>query len=40
MVFVGMEGKLPLYKHGQQAELEAIKNVVQTRLDGLLIMKI
>ncbi len=25
-----MEGKLPLYEHGHQAELHALENVVQT----------
>ncbi len=30
MVFVGMEGKLPLYEHGHQTELHALENVVQT----------
>jgi hypothetical protein len=34
MVFVGMEGKLPLYEHGHQAKLQALENVVQTPLDG------
>jgi hypothetical protein len=34
MVFVGMEGKLPLYEHVHQVELHALKNVVQTPLDG------
>jgi hypothetical protein len=34
MVFVGMEGKLPLYEHGHQVELQALENVVQTPLDG------
>jgi hypothetical protein len=30
MVFVGMEGNLPLYEHGHQAKLQALENVVQT----------
>jgi len=34
MVFVGMEGNLPLYEHGDQVELHALKNVIQTPLDG------
>jgi len=34
MVFVGMEGKLPLYEHGHQVEVQALENVVQTPLDG------
>jgi hypothetical protein len=34
MVFASMEGKLHLYEHGRQAELHALKNVVQTPLDG------
>jgi hypothetical protein len=34
MVFVGMEGKLSLYEHGHQVELQALENVVQTPLDG------
>jgi hypothetical protein len=34
MVFVGMEGKLPLYEHGPQVELHALKNVVQTPPNG------
>ncbi len=25
-----MEGQLPLYEHGYQAELQALENVVQT----------
>jgi hypothetical protein len=29
-----MEGRLPLYEHGHQAELQTLKNVVQTPLDG------
>jgi hypothetical protein len=29
-----MEGKLPLYEHGHQAELQTLKNVVQTPPDG------
>ncbi len=33
MVFAGMEGKLPLYEHGHQDELQALKNVVQTPPD-------
>ncbi len=41
MVFVGMEGKLfHLYEHGHQAKLQALENVVQTPLDGHLIMNI
>jgi hypothetical protein len=36
-----MEGKLlHLYEHDHQVELRALENVVQTPLDGLLIMKI
>jgi len=35
MVFASMEGKLHLYEHGHQIELHALKNVVQTPLDGL-----
>jgi hypothetical protein len=34
MIFAHMEGKLPLYEHGHQVELLALKNVVQTRPDG------
>jgi hypothetical protein len=34
MVFASMEGKLPLYKHGHEAELQTLENVVQTPLDG------
>jgi hypothetical protein len=30
MVFISMEGKLPLYEHGHQVELHAFKNVIQT----------
>ncbi len=32
--FIGMEGKLPLYEHGHQVELQALENVVQTPLNG------
>jgi hypothetical protein len=34
MVFVGMEGKSPLYEHGHQVELHAFENVVQTPPNG------
>jgi hypothetical protein len=34
MVFVGMEGNLPLYEHGNQVELHALKNVIQTPPNG------
>jgi hypothetical protein len=34
MVIGGMEGKLPLYEHGHQAELQTLENVIQTTLDG------
>jgi hypothetical protein len=34
MVFVGMEGKLPLYEHGHQTKVQALENVVQTPLDN------
>jgi hypothetical protein len=40
MVFVGIEGKLPLYEHGHQYELHALENVIQIAPMGLLIMKI
>jgi hypothetical protein len=29
-----MEGKLPLYEHPHQAELQALENVLQTPPDG------
>jgi len=29
-----MEGKLALYEHAHQAKLQALKNVVQTPLNG------
>jgi hypothetical protein len=34
MVFVGMEGKLHLYEHGHQDELQALENVIQTPPNG------
>ncbi len=34
MVFTSMEGRLTLYEHGHQVELQALKNVIQTPLDG------
>jgi hypothetical protein len=34
MVFASMEGKLHLYEHGHQTELQASENVIQTPLDG------
>ncbi len=34
MVFASMEGKLHLYEHGHQVELQALENVIQTPLDG------
>jgi hypothetical protein len=34
MVLASMGGKLHLYEHGHQVELQALENVVQTPLDG------
>jgi hypothetical protein len=34
MIFASMEGKLPLYEHGHETELQKLENVVQTPLDG------
>jgi hypothetical protein len=34
MVFTSMEGKLPLYEHGYQANLQVLENVVQTPPNG------
>jgi hypothetical protein len=34
MVFASMEGKLPLYEHGHQVELQALENVLQTPPNG------
>jgi hypothetical protein len=33
-VLAYMEGELPIYEHGHQAELHALENVIQTPLDG------